>query len=334
MPYTDDILKEHDEVTKELGKVLKEHDEVTKELGKVLKEDGEVLKEDVKVLKEYDEVLKEDGEVAKEHVKVLKEDGKIAKEYCKVLKEDDEVAKEYCKVLKEHDKIAKEYCKVLKEHGKVAKEYCKVTKEHGEVTKEHGEITKEHGKVTNELGEVVKELGGIMKDECVLLPQNRPMIFGGGREGGASGLAQHLPLLASPNATESASNLGRDKYVLLSQNRSMILGEVVHNRLNHAFNIIHHLIVPKANDFVALRFQIFCSLVVVFLLFQMLTPIQFDNQFCFGGAKIGDVLSDGVLSSKVDAQLVVADVRPKFSLGGRGFFPKFDGAVHGVGVAS
>ena len=53
------------------------------------------------------------------------------------------------------------------------------------------------------------------------------------------------------------------------------------NGANHAFNIIHHLIIPKADNFIALLFQIFCSFCVILFLFQVLTSIQFYDQFCF-----------------------------------------------------
>ena len=94
------------------------------------------------------------------------------------------------------------------------------------------------------------------------------------------------------------------------------------NIADDAVNIIHHFIIPKADDIVALRSQIFCSFRVVFRLprFGVLTAIEFNDEFLFDAYKIGNVVSNGVLSSEFNAQLVVADMRPKFALGGRGFF--------------
>ena len=102
----------------------------------------------------------------------------------------------------------------------------------------------------------------------------------------------------------------------------------------NAINFIRHIIVPKADDFVAEQVQVFCSFFIVFLLLQMLTSIQFDNEFLFDADKIGNVITNCVLPSKVDSQLVVADNCPQFSLGGCRFFSQFDGVDSGFRVAS
>ena len=108
----------------------------------------------------------------------------------------------------------------------------------------------------------------------------------------------------------------------------------VNNGEYNAINIIHHTIIPKADDFVAERVQVFCSFFIVFFLLQVLTAIQFDDEFLFDADKIGNVLANGVLPSKVDSQLVVADECPKFAFGGREFFAEFDGMGSGFWVAS
>ena len=102
----------------------------------------------------------------------------------------------------------------------------------------------------------------------------------------------------------------------------------------NAIHIIHHIIVPEADNFIAQRFQIFCSLPIVFLLFQVLRTIQFDDEFLFEADEIWDVLAYRVLPSKVDSHLVVADDRPEFAFSWGEFFSEFDGAGSGFGVAS
>lgn len=55
-----------------------------------------------------------------------------------------------------------------------------------------------------------------------------------------------------------------------------------------------------------MRFQILGSLRVVFLLFQVLAAVKFDDELAFWGTKIRDVLSDCMLSAKVYSQLIIA----------------------------
>ncbi len=69
--------------------------------------------------------------------------------------------------------------------------------------------------------------------------------------------------------------------------------------MNYPFDIVHHLVIPKADHLITLLFQIICSFFVILILLDMLTPIQFNNQFCFGCAKIRDILSNSVLPSKI-----------------------------------
>ena len=90
-----------------------------------------------------------------------------------------------------------------------------------------------------------------------------------------------------------------------------IFTDFILHRMNNgeynAINIIRHFIVPKADDFVAQRVQVFRSLFIILFLFQMLTSIQFDDEFLFDADEIGDVVANGVLPSKVESQLVAAD---------------------------
>jgi hypothetical protein len=64
-------------------------------------------------------------------------------------------------------------------------------------------------------------------------------------------------------------------------------------------------------------------------LFQVLTAIQFDDEFLLDADEVGDVVADGVLTPEGDAHSVVAEVRPEFAFGGGGFFAEFDGAGSG-----
>lgn len=65
--------------------------------------------------------------------------------------------------------------------------------------------------------------------------------------------------------------------------------------------------IPKTDNFVTQRVQEFGSLLVVFFLFQMLTAIQLNDEFLFDADEIRDVVSNSVLSSEIDSQLIVAD---------------------------
>ena len=53
----------------------------------------------------------------------------------------------------------------------------------------------------------------------------------------------------------------------------------INNGKYNAFNIIHYIVIPKANHLVTLRFKILGSFRIVFFLLQMLTAIQFDDEF-------------------------------------------------------
>jgi len=75
----------------------------------------------------------------------------------------------------------------------------------------------------------------------------------------------------------------------------------VHNGKYHALDIVQHIVIPEAENLVALLFQEFCSFLVVFFLLQMLTSIQFNNEFLLDADKIRNVVADGMLSAEVDA---------------------------------
>lgn len=99
----------------------------------------------------------------------------------------------------------------------------------------------------------------------------------------------------------------------------------VPNGAYHAIHIFDHVIVPKADDFVTLRFEILGSFFVILFLFQMLTAVHFDDEFFPRGAEIGDVGTDGVLTAETASQLVAARERPEFALGGGEGFAELTG---------
>ncbi len=102
----------------------------------------------------------------------------------------------------------------------------------------------------------------------------------------------------------------------------------LHDGKYNAFNVVHNIAIPKADDLVTKRLQIPCSFLVIFFLLQMLTSIEFDDELGFGGAKIWNIFSNGVLPSEIDAKFIPAQVRPELSFSGRGFLAEFARAVH------
>ncbi len=72
-------------------------------------------------------------------------------------------------------------------------------------------------------------------------------------------------------------------------------------RADYAFDVIHHIIIPKPNHFITLRLQICCSFFVAILLIQMLASIEFNNQFLARCTEVSNVLTDCMLSSETDS---------------------------------
>lgn len=71
--------------------------------------------------------------------------------------------------------------------------------------------------------------------------------------------------------------------------------------MNNIFDLIHYIMIPKANHFVTLRFQIIRSVFIVLFLFQVLTPVQLDDDFFTRCAKVSDEWPNRMLSPKTDA---------------------------------
>lgn len=92
------------------------------------------------------------------------------------------------------------------------------------------------------------------------------------------------------------------------------------DRANYSVHVLRYIVIPKTDHFVAKRFKTLCSFFVVLHLLQVLTAVQFDDELLLDAHEIGNKVSDGVLTAKVDAQLVVANSCPQFALSGREFF--------------
>jgi len=73
----------------------------------------------------------------------------------------------------------------------------------------------------------------------------------------------------------------------------------VNNGKYNAINVIHHVIIPKANHPIALQFQVFSSFLIIFFLLQMMAPIKFNDKPGFWRTKIGDVVANSMLTAKL-----------------------------------
>ena len=74
--------------------------------------------------------------------------------------------------------------------------------------------------------------------------------------------------------------------------------------------IVHHVAIPKADDAVSLGLQEPGARIIILNLLQMLRAVQFDDEFLFDADEIRDVISNRVLTPKVDSLLVIAQDRP------------------------
>ena len=73
----------------------------------------------------------------------------------------------------------------------------------------------------------------------------------------------------------------------------------------NAIDIFHHIVIPKADHSIAKRFQIFCSLLIILFLLQMLTSIQFNDEFRFWRTEVRDEIANRMLPAESDSQLVI-----------------------------
>jgi hypothetical protein len=72
------------------------------------------------------------------------------------------------------------------------------------------------------------------------------------------------------------------------------------DRIHNCIDILEHVMVPESENAVSLCLQVFCSLQIIFRLVQMLTAIDFDDQFSAGSTEVYNVMADGVLSTKLN----------------------------------
>jgi len=74
----------------------------------------------------------------------------------------------------------------------------------------------------------------------------------------------------------------------------------------NAINFIRHIIVPKADNFTDGRIQVFCSFLITVFLFQVLTSIQFNNEFLLDADKVGYVFAKVRSATRVAERLDAA----------------------------
>jgi len=77
-----------------------------------------------------------------------------------------------------------------------------------------------------------------------------------------------------------------------TQERFSIFAQRKLNGPDDPVNVVHDLVVPKADDFVPQLLQMPGTLHVVTFLLQMLAPVEFDYQFLLDGAKIDDACTE------------------------------------------
>jgi hypothetical protein len=93
-------------------------------------------------------------------------------------------------------------------------------------------------------------------------------------------------------------------------------GGLGHQRHQNAFQIVHHIAIPEANDFVAFVVQIRSSILVVFGLRSMLPAIELNNQPRRHTYKVHYVRANGHLTAKLErGQTSIAQLMPVPLLG-------------------
>jgi hypothetical protein len=78
------------------------------------------------------------------------------------------------------------------------------------------------------------------------------------------------------------------------------------DRSHYSIDIIHHVIIPEAQDAVTQNLEVRCAVGVIVLLFEVLTPVQLNDEHLARAAEVGNVLSDGVLTAEAEAIRPVA----------------------------
>ena len=71
--------------------------------------------------------------------------------------------------------------------------------------------------------------------------------------------------------------------------------------------------IPKPDHLITFQFKEGSSLFIIFLLFQMLTAIYFNNEFLAWRTKINNIISNSMLTPKVKIlHLMCAKLSPEF----------------------
>ena len=82
------------------------------------------------------------------------------------------------------------------------------------------------------------------------------------------------------------------------------------NFVHNCIDVIPHIVVREADNFIAQVFQIFSSCLVVFdlVLLEMRLSIDLNKQFCLGAVKINDEPVNGMLPAKLVFQISVSQM--------------------------
>jgi hypothetical protein len=110
------------------------------------------------------------------------------------------------------------------------------------------------------------------------------------------------------------------------------IGQHSGDPVDHAFEIIEHFVVPKADDLETLVRQIDGAGSVLVCLEGVLVAVEFDYQRSFEAAKVGDKRTDGMLAAELDSELTPAQAMPEELLEYGGVASKAACASGGVGV--
>jgi hypothetical protein len=111
------------------------------------------------------------------------------------------------------------------------------------------------------------------------------------------------PSAPPPNATSKILEIIKSLPVAFGGGRvGVVLCFAFQRKLNHAYHpvdVFHHIVIPEPNHLITQRLKVLCSFSIVFNLVKVLAAIQFNYELLFDTAEIGDIVSNGVLSSKI-----------------------------------
>lgn len=76
--------------------------------------------------------------------------------------------------------------------------------------------------------------------------------------------------------------------------------QFIQYHLNHTIQVIGHVIIPKPQHFIPLIVKITRSEIIIIFLIKMLAAIQFYDQFQAKGTEVCNILTNGMLPSKIE----------------------------------